>query len=120
MYGVVLWSDKDQNRAVIWCEDHGDLAFYGGETDVPPSQTFMEPGDLVQFQVEEARNMRFARNVSLVSSEQYPTLAQDLKEAGQDDRIPNSAAPSRDSKIVAFGPRRDVRESAPAGRRSAG
>ncbi len=27
MYGVILWSDQEAQRAVIWCEDHGKLAY---------------------------------------------------------------------------------------------
>ena len=30
MLGVVLWSDSSENNAVIWCEDHGDLAYFDG------------------------------------------------------------------------------------------
>ena len=28
MYGVILWSDQKAQRAVIWCEDHGKLAYF--------------------------------------------------------------------------------------------
>lgn len=28
MLGVVLWADIDDRKAVIWCEDHGNLAYY--------------------------------------------------------------------------------------------
>ena len=31
MNGVVLWSNESQQKAVIWCEDQGDLAFYSQE-----------------------------------------------------------------------------------------
>ena len=27
MLGVVLWSDVSDRKAVIWCEDQGDLAY---------------------------------------------------------------------------------------------
>ena len=27
MYGIVLWSDRSERQAVIWCEDQGDLAY---------------------------------------------------------------------------------------------
>ena len=30
MFGVVLWADPVDRKAVIWCEDHGDLAYFKG------------------------------------------------------------------------------------------
>ena len=33
MYGVILWSDQTAQRAVIWCEDHGKLAYFNRQTD---------------------------------------------------------------------------------------
>ncbi len=28
MFGVVLWSNPQQSKAVVWCEDHGELALF--------------------------------------------------------------------------------------------
>ena len=106
MFGVVLWSDQVRNRAVIWCEDHGDLAFYKGDAPADIEGTEMEPGDLVQFDVRSDRHMRLASNPKLVSSDEYPTLAQDLRQAGQQPAA-SIVAPSEtmSSKIVAFEPK---------------
>lgn len=79
MYGVVLWSDCKQNRAVIWCEDHGDLAFYRGE---PDGIMALSAGDLVQFDVQDGGEMRLAGAPRLVSRKSFPTLGQELKKAG--------------------------------------
>ncbi|MEO3414227.1 hypothetical protein AAFO92_06185 [Roseovarius sp. CAU 1744] len=104
MFGVVLWSDQVRNRAVIWCEDHGDLAFFNGDGSAGIENAEMEPGDLVQFDVRADRNMRLASKPRLVSSDEYPTLARDLKQAG---KLPEAAATAdaASSKIVAFEPK---------------
>ena len=81
MYGVVLWSDASDKKAVIWCEDHGDLAFFGGEEtsvfDGPP----LDAGDLVHFQVTEGAPMRLAQNPELVAECHAPALAERLRTA---------------------------------------
>lgn len=34
MFGVVLWSNGVSGKAVIWCEDQGDLAFMNMRDDL--------------------------------------------------------------------------------------
>jgi hypothetical protein len=76
--GVVIWSDADDGRAVIWCDDHGDLAYYSGEDDA-----VFAPGDLVRFRVERDLAMRRAFEPELVQSAQYPSLPGQLATAGR-------------------------------------
>ena len=65
MYGVVLWSDLSQNKAVFWCEDHGDLAFYHANPET--SLTIqMDAGDLVQFEVSQKTKLRTALNPRVI------------------------------------------------------
>ena len=78
MFGVVLWSDAEDRKAVIWCEDHGDLAFYNGETVTSTSAFSLDAGDLVQFDLSEDRNLRYATNPQLIADGAFPTLATDL------------------------------------------
>ena len=68
MFGVVLWSSREVLNAVIWCEDHGDLAFLDETQGLP------EPGDLVRFEIQWDSTVRRARNASVVSPELYPNL----------------------------------------------
>ena len=82
MYGVVLWSDRRENRAVIWCEDHGDLAYYDGGEAKEHAKATLDPGDLVRFDVSEGKRMRIVSNPQVVASEQYPSLAGDLAREG--------------------------------------
>lgn len=78
MYGVVLWSDQKKNCAVIWCEDHRNLAYF--KEDVCPARDKVSfcPGDLVEFEVREEDEMRLALSMSVVAENHYPTLAEDL------------------------------------------
>lgn len=76
MFGVVLWSDTQVKKAVIWCEDHGDLAFYNqsdGRDDFS-----LDAGDWVQFDMTVDHHQRFAHNPRLVSEGVYPDLADAL------------------------------------------
>ena len=99
MFGVVLWSDTQAQSAVIWCEDHGDLAFYR-ETQ-PMAPVTLDAGDWVQFDVSLDNKQRKASNPRLVAEGVYPDLA---------DRL-TSAAPVRPARVQ---PR-----AAPAPRRTA-
>ena len=109
MFGVVLWSDRKENKAVIWCEDHGDLAFYracGEDAGVP-----LDTGDWVQFDLTTERNMRFARNPRLVAEGAYPGIAEAL--GGQERTEP--AIPA-----TTHGGRNGMAEIIPFRRRRAG
>ncbi|WP_333685200.1 hypothetical protein [Pontibaca methylaminivorans] len=76
MNGVVLWRDRERGKAVIWCSDHGDLAFCrdgdGGE------QFRFGPGDLVEFDLAIEQSLRWARNPRLMVSGAFSDLAQQL------------------------------------------
>lgn len=109
MYGVVLWSDRNDKKAVIWCEDHGDLAYYGGHTggsvfDGP----VLDAGDLVHFQLADACGaaMRMAHNPELVSECHAPAIAHRLRSStGAGDstgKSPACAEAKRESKILPF------------------
>ena len=80
MYGVVLWSDRRQNRAVIWCEDHGDLAFFRGKPGAP-ERIGVDAGDLVQFELGQGGGLRLASLPKLVAQDSHPTLGRDLMAA---------------------------------------
>lgn len=67
MYGVVLWSDVSENKAVFWCEDQGDLAFFQACPDTDGTQwTDFDAGDLVQFDIYLDRKMRKALNPRII------------------------------------------------------
>lgn len=109
MIGVVLWSDASENKAVIWCEDHGDLAFYregNGEGSVA-----LDPGDLVQFDMTMEQQYRFAHNPQLVSEGYHPRLIDALKpepEPGPVTAVPDGR---NSAQIIPF---RQVRANRPS------
>ncbi len=76
MYGVVLWCDASENKAVIWCEDQGDLAFYKKAENA--DQVALDAGDWVQFDMTMERHLRFACNPRLVCEDAYRGLADRL------------------------------------------
>lgn len=77
MYGVVLWSDRRLKHAVIWCEDHGDLAFL-----TPDEGAFehadLAHGDVLAFDLDPDGSFRRAQNVRIIDSDAYPSLARSL------------------------------------------
>jgi hypothetical protein len=101
MFGVVLWSDRREKKAVIWCEDHGDLAFYRQAEETGPVP--LDAGDWVQFDMTTDSNLRFAHNPRLVAEGVYAGLAEVLgrRSAGTD------AGRQRTADVVPFTPRRD-------------
>lgn len=104
MYGVVLWSDDRANRAVIWCEDHGDLAFYRGAAG---DDSAMAAGDLIEFDLREERDVRLVDKPRLVTHRSHPTLDADLRRAGAcvgavDRAMPSAANSAGPARIVPF------------------
>ncbi len=73
MIGVVLWSDPADRKAVIWCEDHGELAFYH-QPEEDPKDMALDPGDLVRFDVSVEQKLRLAHNPKLVAEAAFQAL----------------------------------------------
>jgi hypothetical protein len=65
MIGVILWCDPADQKAVIWCEDQGDLAFLSSPETVHLPDTFVDVGDVVEFDIQAVRNTRLAKNATL-------------------------------------------------------
>lgn len=87
MFGVVLWCSSADQKAVVWCEDHGDLAFFDQSVDTRDSATSsnvnFDAGDLICFDLSEDGQMRQVMNPRLVAEDRYPGLASNLQNAGQ-------------------------------------
>lgn len=79
MYGVILWSDHNAKKAVIWCEDHGKLAYFNPAVDENDStqggESMFGVGDLIKFQVSDWCTVRRASKVQLIAAAQFPGLA---------------------------------------------
>lgn len=83
MYGVVLWKNTEGTRAVIWCEDHGELAFLAADDRLHDGKR-LEAGDLIHFELAWDGDTRRANGPRLVVSKAYPALATDLVEYASD------------------------------------
>jgi hypothetical protein len=79
MFGVVLWSDAAARKAVIWCEDQGELAFYTpGEGSIHDAPV-LDAGDLISFDMIIQQNVRKASNPQLLMASHSPDLPQKLR-----------------------------------------
>lgn len=87
MIGVVLWSDPQECKAVIWCEDHGDLAFYNDVCRHPSIVRDLDAGDLVEFDVEHSQTLRYAHNPRILQEGACSNLTDVLaKQPGAEGR----------------------------------
>lgn len=100
MLGVVLWSDSSDRKAVIWCEDQGDLAFVKPTDEVLRADDFFDAGDLVQFEMEVSQSTRVAHNPRLVIEKAGPALPDVLRDAAQTKVL----SPRRRGQVVDFSP----------------
>lgn len=81
MIGIVLWSDTAAGKAVIWCEDQGDLAVY---SHVGTSgECAICVGDWVSFDVTSTDSLRIARDILILQEPRCPSLAASLGHANQ-------------------------------------
>ncbi|MDB6177459.1 hypothetical protein PAF17_08025 [Paracoccus sp. Z330] len=79
MIGVVVWSNAEREKAVIWCEDQASLAYLQGRVDFLESKPWTEPGDLVELESEMVGKLRHARKVRVLSEHACPELPEMLK-----------------------------------------
>lgn len=93
MYGVVLWTDASESKAVIWCEDHGNLAYYSAPEPSVHQGMALDAGDLIQFDLREERQCRRARNLERVGSGFAPGLP---------DKLQRPVEPRKTSCVVDF------------------
>lgn len=75
MYGVILWSDPHVKKAVIWCEDQVNLAYYEAPEQLKSAETcFFDAGDYVEFDMFMDHNLCRASNAQIVVSSTDPRL----------------------------------------------
>lgn len=125
MCGVVLWSCPDDGRAVIWCEDHGKLAFYAEAKsrrvccDMHRGVA-LDAGDLIEFDVEDEQDKRRAHNPRLLVADHAPCIATDLQRSAQPDMRRNGVGlvtrnAAETAEVVPFVPRARARAAQAAG-----
>jgi hypothetical protein len=99
MIGIVLWSDPNDCKAVFWCEDHGDLAYYSAEFDETEVTGIFTAGDMVQFDVFADAEFRRAANPELIQENAYDGLGKRLRVTAQNTQ---TTANTSGGKVVEF------------------
>lgn len=108
MFGVVLWADENDSKAVIWCEDQGDLAYYSQHDGDHHDHVALDAGDLIQFDLCEERNCRMARHLCRVETCHAPSLPGDLRRQRQCNTV---ARRCRAAKVVSLQEYREPMEA---------
>lgn len=104
MLGVVLWSDASDKKAVIWCEDQGDLAFVSANESVLNPDDFFDAGDLVQFDMTMKNSVRRACNTRLLEGKAGTVLTEVLK----NQEAPEHGAQVQIADIIPFSLNRET------------
>ncbi|MEO9821655.1 MAG: hypothetical protein ABJ370_10435 [Paracoccaceae bacterium] len=99
MIGVILWRDIDDGKAVIWCEDQGDLAYLDRIEDILDPEITLSVGDVVRFDMTIERNMRLALNVTRLLDNWGSTLGDALRKVPND---PDTLDASTGPQILTF------------------
>lgn len=86
MMGVVLWSDTKDEKAVFWCEDHGDLAYFNTKSVSQVDIVAFQPGDMVQFDITVERKTRRAHNARIVEQKVCDGLQDGLRQGADRGR----------------------------------
>ncbi|MBI6629988.1 hypothetical protein [Pontibaca salina] len=96
----MLWSDTKDSKALIWCEDHGDLAFYrrpkGGTGPT------LDAGDWVQFELSMEQDLRRARNPRMMVEGAFSDLADRLLADASESARQSDPGSFAKAEIISF------------------
>lgn len=81
MIGVILWKSASNSTAIIWCEDHGKLAYHKAD-GASASLSLVEIGDMVQFDLNEIGAMRRAGAMQVLERGAFGNLASQMAASG--------------------------------------
>lgn len=95
MIGVILWSDAKDGKAVVWCEDQGDLAFLGSDATQSGQPDYFTAGDILEFEIEIGENLRQVKNPKHVGSQEPFDVSNGLRHRAMSDERATG-------KIIAF------------------
>ena len=85
MIGVVLWSSIERQKAVIWCEDHGALAYLHGQENLLAGCAWPDAGDLIELESETVGELRMAHAVTTLNCQHCVDLPALLKDANVEE-----------------------------------
>ncbi|MFI0394780.1 hypothetical protein [Paracoccus jiaweipingae] len=103
MIGVVVWSSEPRQKAVIWCEDQGALAYLQGTDVLQGQMCWPQPGDMLELETETRGALRCATTVRMYREQSCPELPEILMGAADQARpaahlrvVVNNTAPDAD------------------------
>ena len=79
MMGVIIWSDAVARKAVVWCDDHGELAFLRPADNSPEEKWTLDAGDLIEFDVKLEGSFRIVTTFVVIDGYATTNLASNLK-----------------------------------------
>lgn len=89
MIGLVLWSDQADRKAVFWCDDHGDLAYFDASLDPADEVVNLSAGDMVRFEMTLKDSIRQAHRPVVVTHKVCDDIQEHLLEtASRNDGPP--------------------------------
>lgn len=90
MFGVVIYISPDRQRAIIWCEDHGPLAYVKADKTLRDTRQAIAVGDCVRFSARTDGDFRIGRElcpISLPPLSELPDLLRQTASDQPDDRV---------------------------------
>lgn len=94
MMGVVIYISSDRGRAIIWCEDHGPLAYVRANKALQNPNS-ISVGDCVTFSARTDGDFRVARDLRPMSLPPVMGLAETLKH-----RVPGPCKADNDENVI--------------------
>lgn len=82
MIGVIVWSSAAKQKAVVWCEDQGALAYLQGRDNVIGKAGWPEAGDMIALETEVRGELRHAFNVRVIEERKCSDLPSLLRGVG--------------------------------------
>lgn len=78
MIGVVVWSSETRQKAVIWCEDQGALAYLQGQHALQDDMCWPQSGDMLELETETRGALRCVTMVRMYREQSCPELPEIL------------------------------------------
>ena len=104
MIGVVLWADREDSRAVVWCADQGRLAYYDSASETAGPPPSLDAGDVIRFELRDEAPRRIVANPRLIEEGGFPEIADNLHRAAAPRGLTRAAAcdAPQSAEIIAF------------------
>ncbi len=111
MIGIVLWRDRVEKKAVFWCEDQGDLAYYAPDAAEQTGTDMFDVGDMVRFDVRVDKKLRKACNARLVQQHACGSVQESVRQNAQLAQADDVGAKS--AQIIPFCDKRQPKNVVP-------